>query len=120
MIDLRLLNAWPLNQKAAKLLKSAGQTLHKQTQLAVRQLMLWGMDQVEIKLDVATLTDAYPNLETLLTAMPPRTMMAYLTKTDSGDEYQIDLDGMEPDEAAATLLQELILAMQSQPEKLAA
>lgn len=126
MVDLRSLNLSPLNQQAAQHLQQAKHQQDKKTQLAVAQLMLWALDsnlleQPPAWAAVTNFSDRHLDWAGLIRDMEanqPQVLMELLTKTDSGDDYEIDLDDLEADEAAATLLEELIVAVQAQPDKL--
>ncbi|HNL90654.1 MAG TPA: hypothetical protein PKH05_16365 [Nitrospira sp.] len=123
MTDYRRLNAMPINREAAALLKKTSWTMDQRNQLAVVQLLLWLLDEnKQISLAVwvkVPWEDRDRDGEELALWLAkqeranPMRIMRLLTITDSGDPYQIDLSGT-PEEAAETLLEELISAMQAE------
>ncbi len=127
MTDCRLLNALPINRKALSLLKAQKIPLDRRVQLASAQLMLWFLME-NPGLSMATGAqlpwserDQDANQAALLILRlekgSPQLLMHLLTKTDSGDDYQIDLSGTAQ-EVAETMLEELMSAIQAQPELL--
>ena len=123
MTDCRLFNAHPLNREARGILKELSLPLDRKSQLAAVQLMLWFLEQdpgmslpewvivpwEDRSRDGEEMTQWLVRQE----RDNPRRLMRLLTRTDSGDPYQIDLSGT-PEEAAATLLEELISSMQAE------
>lgn len=113
----------PINREAAALLKKTSWTMDQRNQLAVVQLLLWLLDEnKQISLAVwvkVPWEDRDRDGEELALWLAkqeranPMRIMRLLTITDSGDPYQIDLSGT-PEEAAETLLEELISAMQAE------
>ena len=127
MTDCRFLNALPINRKALSLLKENKVPMDRRRQIAAAQLMLWFLAenpilQMEAGAPVPWAErDQDANQAALLIQdleqRNPQLLMQLLTKTDSGDNYQIDLSGTAQ-EAAETMMEELMSAIQAQPELL--
>ena len=127
MTDCRFLNALPINRKALSLLKENKVPMDRRRQIAAAQLMLWFLaENPDLQLEPwaqppwAERDQDAEQAKLLILRLEkddPQLLMRLLTQTESGDAYQIDLSGTAQ-EAAETMLEELMSAIQAQPQLL--
>lgn len=126
MTDLSYLNQQSLNLKAADYLKQLNSPINSKTELAVARLMVWGIweNLIDQELpwwrEVGNFSDKYVTWAQLILELErtnPKLLMQFLTEI-YGEQNYIDLDNLTPEEAAETLLEELITSIEAQPEKL--
>lgn len=105
----------PINLQATAILTGMG-IAPEPGRLPVAQLMVWGMLEAGLEVgpawaQVEQISDRHQDWTALVLDLEtnnPARLMRLLTRTDSGDETGLEIDGMDPTEAAATLLDELI------------
>ena len=127
MTDCRFINALPINRKSLSLLKENKVPMDRRRQIAAAQLMLWFLaENPNLQLEAwaqppwAERDQDAEQAKLLLLRLEkndPQLLMRLLTRTESGDAYQIDLSGTAQ-EAAETMLEELMSAIQAQPKLL--
>lgn len=121
--DLRFLNAHALNKQAALLLSQIGWTFNPKTELAVAQLMLWILDEdnpdgvdegaMPVWASVTNFSDHHQSWREIVSDLERR-QPGLLMRLLAGEDTWLELDGMNPSEAATAAVEQLISSVISE------